>query len=501
MRSRRALVCLVAAGAVLRIVPIWFGLPFDRARPDEETAIAHALAIVAGDPNPHFFHWPSLTFYAFAAALGAAPAASVNAQYVIARGFVAAAGTATIPLLYLMVRPAADEAAALTAAFLLAVAPLHVRESHFAMTDVVMTLLTTAALAVRTRAAGRPGAFARAGALGGLAASTKYTAAAILSVLAVPPYSLAAAAAFGAAFVLGFIAGTPYAVLDFHSFAAGFGFDVAHLSTGQAFVDLGRGWSSHLLRSLPYGAGVPVFGAGLAGAAIMVRRRCAAALPAAAFCVALYAALALGRTVFFRYVLPMIPFVCASAAVAIVASARWMTVRFGWRRAVVPLAFLVALPSTLASLQLDRFLARTDTRVLAGQWLAARVLPDESIYDAGGDYAGVNLRGVTAHIWSVETFDESASAFRDSGGRLPDWLVLPESPLAYGRVPPALRQLAADRYTLVETVAATQGDTSTSVYDAQDAFFLPIAGFGPVVRPGPTIRIYQHNARTISNAE
>jgi hypothetical protein len=235
---------------------------------------------------------------------------------------------------------------------------------------------------------------------------------------------------------------------------------------------------------------VPVSAAALAGVAIMTRRRCAAALPSAAFCVALYAALAPGRTVFFRYVLPMIPFVCASAAVAIVTSARWMAARFGWRRALAPLAFLVALPSTFASVQLDRFLTRTDTRVLAGQWLAARARPDESIYDAGGDYAGVNLRGVTAHIWSVETFDEAAKGFRDSGGRLPDWLVLPESPLAYGSVSPALRRLA-DRYTLVETVAATQGDTSTSVYDAQDAFFLPIAGFGPVVRPGPTIRIYR----------
>jgi len=30
-----------------------------------------------------------------------------------------------------------------------------------------------------------------------------------------------------------------------------------------------------------------------------------------------------------------------------------------------------------------------------------------------------------------------------------------------------------------------------SVYDRQDAFFLPIAGFDPIVRPGPTFRIYQ----------
>src|SRR5262249_9570113 len=61
-RFRRPLLAVLLVGALLRVVPIWFGLPFDRARPDEETAIGHALAIVGGDLNPHFFHWPSLTF-------------------------------------------------------------------------------------------------------------------------------------------------------------------------------------------------------------------------------------------------------------------------------------------------------------------------------------------------------------------------------------------------------------------------------------------------------
>lgn len=57
---------IVLLGAVLRFVPIWFGLPFDEARPDEGTAIEHAVGILDGDLNPHFFHWPSLTFYLFA---------------------------------------------------------------------------------------------------------------------------------------------------------------------------------------------------------------------------------------------------------------------------------------------------------------------------------------------------------------------------------------------------------------------------------------------------
>ena len=50
--------------------PVWFGLPYPYARPDEAQAISGAVGMLAGDLNPHFFHWPSLTFYLFAAVLG-----------------------------------------------------------------------------------------------------------------------------------------------------------------------------------------------------------------------------------------------------------------------------------------------------------------------------------------------------------------------------------------------------------------------------------------------
>ena len=38
--TRRALVLIVFVAAVLRFVPIWFGLPYPLARPDEEVSIA-----------------------------------------------------------------------------------------------------------------------------------------------------------------------------------------------------------------------------------------------------------------------------------------------------------------------------------------------------------------------------------------------------------------------------------------------------------------------------
>ena len=61
----------------------------------------------------------------------------------IPRGFVAVAGTATILVLARLARDAAGRATALVAALFLAVAILHVRDSHFATVDVLTTLLAT----------------------------------------------------------------------------------------------------------------------------------------------------------------------------------------------------------------------------------------------------------------------------------------------------------------------------------------------------------------------
>jgi hypothetical protein len=95
------------------------------------------------------------------------------------------------------------------------------------------------------------------------------------------------------------------------------------------------------------------------------------------------------------------------------------------------------------------------------------------------------------HRWN-DLFDPGSSTFRGANGRIPDWLVLPESPLdVYTSVPPSLRGLAASRYVLAQSFEATRGPSDAAVYDQQDAFFMPVSGFNTVVRPGPTLRIYR----------
>src|SRR4029453_13720024 len=91
-----ALALIVLAGAALRFFPIWFGLPYPHARPDEETTVGHALGILAGDPNPHFFNRPSLPFYVLAGVFRIAnavmPAIPPAGYVVLARATIALAG-------------------------------------------------------------------------------------------------------------------------------------------------------------------------------------------------------------------------------------------------------------------------------------------------------------------------------------------------------------------------------------------------------------------------
>ena len=47
---------ILVVAAALRLVPIWFGIPYLPARPDEEVAVSIATLMTQGDLNPHFFH-------------------------------------------------------------------------------------------------------------------------------------------------------------------------------------------------------------------------------------------------------------------------------------------------------------------------------------------------------------------------------------------------------------------------------------------------------------
>lgn len=543
------LILIVLLGAALRLYGIDFGLPYPMARPDEETALGHALAVTRGDWNPHFFHWPSLTFYLFAAVFalastfGGADALGPATYTLIARTTVAVAGTATIVVLYALASRVAGRTVALLAALYLAVSILHVRESHFAMTDVLMTLFLLISLALLVRVATEDveratpqrwtGRCVVAGIFGGLAASTKYNAAAVAAAMLAlqlawfwrrPSLALSWRAwvpsvGYGVAMVAAFLATTPYAVLDSEKFAEDMRFNLDHLSGGHAGLDLGRGWIYHLTHSLPHGTGPAIFVAALVGLVATLLSAFHMFLPAktashgfpwlawlppsggrtafralwliAAFALGLYVVMGSGYTVFFRYVLPLVPVICFVAAIGVVVAARWIAGRTGLAesRARALLIVLTAGPALVQCVWFDSVLVRTDSRVLAAEWLVERLEPGDTLHDAGMNYTRLDLSRADFHQWY---FDEAAGDFGDPDGRIPKWLVLYDSPLsAYTRTPVALRKLSAERYDLVHTVRTTRSGARSATYDHQDAFFLPVNGFYTIERPGPNVRIYR----------
>lgn len=518
MRLAPLAVVLVVA-AVLRVWAIDFCLPSPYCRPDEEAVGAIALKVFARDFNPHWFDWPSLFLYLTALALVPvfkvgqflgwyrgeyhflqSISADPTVVYLSARLLSAGAGVLSVWLVYRTARRWFPREESLTAAAFLAVAFLHVRDSHFGVTDVTATCLALASFACTVRFASHPAArtLLAAALLAGLAASTKYNAGLILLPLLVaiglnPDRTLrwflrdAAVASMSA--LAGFVIATPYAVLDHATFISALHGIGAHLSGGHG-ADVGLGWQVHLTSSLRYGLGLPLLLTGIAGLVHLLVLRPREGLLLASFPVAYYAVIGSGRTTFARYILPVVPFLCLSAGYIVGVLARATAARWS-RPSWVPglaaaLAALVLMPSAWSTWQfLDR-LEEDDSRVLAADWIAARFPDGATIGQAG--------RVSTYLSFPPQTDNRPArydTTTVDSIDDRPDVIVVPTSALE--RRPersPALREVLS-HYIRAEHVPAYDAAASDRlVYDWQDEFYLPLDGFGPIIRPGPSLDIY-----------
>ena len=212
-----------------------------------------------------------------------------------------------------------------------------------------------------------------------------------------------------------------------------------------------------------------------------------------AFPVVYYLIAGRGYTVFVRYMIPIVPFLCVTAGYFVSTLARVATARRGHTALATGLMVAaVALPSAVKAWRFDRLLSRTDSRVLAADWIMEHARPHASIYISGSHYGRPDIR--RRQRGPEYAFVELAdSGFQTQSGtkvELPDWIILQESPLgAYSSVPEPVKDLLP-RYRLVQTYRAVDL-RAQHVYDQQDAFFVPLAGFAGVGRPGPNFSIYQ----------
>lgn len=373
---------------------------------DEPAIVDRALGILqTGDWNTHIFDYPTLVIYiqAFVTAVcflfGASHARwsslqtlDITAVYQAGRFVAAAIGTATVWLTYRIGKDLDSRTLGLVAAAELAVFPMHVRESHYILTDVPTTAFVALTLLLALRAARRRTveAYWWAGAAVGLSAAAKYNGIAVAPVVALvwlihersAPDRGRKAWAGIAAGALAFLLAVPYSILDLPGFLNGFGAQLARFSRPSGDVPPWRTYLIHL--SLAWRYWVPT--AALGAAIVVFRRRLTQWAVPIVFVVLYYYVLATHSVVFGRYALPLLPGICLLAAVPIVEIGR--AARRSWRPAAGPaLTVLGALimVAVFGATTVDWLVQfrESDTRTMTARWMKAALPPGSRIALAG----------------------------------------------------------------------------------------------------------------------
>lgn len=289
LRSGRnwQLFLIIIVAWTLRLWGIDFGLPF-LYHPDEPNVAGIALSIFrTRDLNPHFFNYPSLTFYANAAAyvpyflagraFGVLKSASdipfpellgmgvgkslMPTQFLLGRALTATVGVLTVLLVYFVGARVGNRRVGLLSAILLAVSPTHVSNSHFITPDTFVTffMLLSFLFSCQILLKGDLRFYVLASVGAGLAMGCKYN-----GGLALLPLMVAHFMGTGlmcarrkelciALFLSGlvFVVTTPYSVLDWPHFLQGVRSAAQEYSSGHAGMEGDAlAWYSHyLLRS------------------------------------------------------------------------------------------------------------------------------------------------------------------------------------------------------------------------------------------------------------
>ena len=348
-RTAAALAAIVALAAGLRLPGSGYGLPLAVLNPDEANIVPRAWRMGHGHLDPGWYDYPSLLMGLLAPVQGFFDDPSFRAARLVA----VALGVGGVVATWWLGRRAYGTHAAIVGALAVAVATTHVAYSRMAVTDVLLTLAITAALALAIS-----GRIEWAGLAVGLAASAKYPG--VVAALPVVvagwgrPRALARAAALA---ITGFALTSPFVLIH----------------AGSAREDISRvqrlarsgwlGFENDPMTPLAYldrlwEAVGPLLVLSAAGLAVALVRRSRADLVLLSFVAAYWLTLMPQQAHFDRYVLPLVP------ALAVLA---------GRIRLVLPLAFvLLALPLAW-SITDARELTRTDTRLRADVWVTANV--------------------------------------------------------------------------------------------------------------------------------
>ena len=405
--SRVGLVLALIAAALLRFWALSQGIGFSPGVDEPEIMERAVRMMKTGDLNPHFFDYPTLYMYVQAVvavarflvgAMAGTWAALAQAQteefYLWGRAVTATLGTATVWLVYRIgLRWGARTA--LLGAVLLAVMPMHVRESHYVLTDVPATFLVmlTFLLSLRANERATLRAFTIAGAAAGLAGATKYNG--VLAVLmpllacvmtpSLRPSRAVAVLCTIAGMLTAFFIAAPYTFLDLPHFLNQF----ARLSSEYKAPPITTEaiWIIYLkyLRIALQWPGTILVLLGMISALVRVivgPDRLKWAL-ATMFPLVYFKFISGQNIIYGRYLLPLIPFLSLLAGafiVRLVARVHRMPLAPRWRNlATIGLTVIAIAPPAYSAIRYDADAAKPWTQALAYDWIRRELPPGTHI--------------------------------------------------------------------------------------------------------------------------
>ncbi len=538
-----ALAVILGVALVLRLWGIGFGLPY-AYHVDEPTYVSAALnlgaRIIGRQPNPTGFSNMLFGEYAlyFVAGRVAGLFASVSdferayrsdptAFLLLGRLTSAVLGTLNVLAVYYIRKALAHRLQGLLAALFLAVAFLHVRDSHFGVPDIAAASLVSVTVLFCLLSLKRPNpAYLYLGAAAGaLAVAVKWSVWPVLVTLGLAVLFrwqtrgegvgvgrfgrqlILALLCFAGGLLLGgfqlFIKPGTYLEYALRESAAGEGGGF-----GAWQIDTVPGWLFYL-KTAVYGLG-PVFLAlavlgGVACLARVVRNRDRPSLLLLSFPVCYYLIMGATRHYFARYALPLVPFAAVFAVEPIWALARLSGRSAAWAKGAATLLAAAALVQPLAwSVQSDAVLLADDTRTLAKNWIEANLAagariavdwsvhgpplstPERALPQCSKVYNVVAIGGTGLADHPLQWYQEQGFDYLVTSSFISDLSVVdPVRNAERGRFYASLDQ----KLTLLQEFQPFVGGAVPAF--VFDEIYGPAVSVWQRNRPGPTLKIYK----------
>jgi hypothetical protein len=498
------LAVLVLAG-VLRLTALDFGEGVPAAHPDEVGADLTLSALDRGEIFPPLVLYGGGYFYPLRAWTRAWAAVSRRLDRngdgprqvrLAARAWSAVLSTGTVALTWVVAGRVGGSAASLVAGGLVAVAPLAVREAHFAKADTAAAFAAVLVLlALVERTSDRQRRALALGVTGGLAASTKLSFGLLPAVLLAlaRPNDIAGATVDRRSLAVGTIA-LAVTVLALNPFWLTATAQAARFVRASAGALSTTGWLPgsasvpgplvyHSLLSLRFGCGLAC--AVLAGPALLygLWEGAAARLVAIAVigqCLALLSS----PMVLARFFLPVVPGLAVLVGLLLARIVAGREMSPGRRTLALGLLVVVLTAEPLVhGVRLVRLLGERDTRSLAREWIAANLTARARLASWGAP-AGAKDFG-RPDCGTLPVFQSLPPERWQTEGIT--HLVWHHYPLPYSSEP---LPVTAERLTSLAVFDPFDGPTQNPILEPLDAFYLPLAHFAGFARPGPRVEIF-----------